>query len=547
MSRIGNNIFSLLEGVECDPTKVIENANLVHKASPAPAPSKKEKIAQKAVSKNEAALDLQQHLLYPSQNRLRNLRRERQGNSNGYVSNGRRQESSRGSQEKDGELNNNHNINGGRYYEHRNGYQGGSRVGYSYNNQYRKNNNYKNGRGYNNSGQEEDCRNQLPEVVDQGSASNVRDDSWQEVGSRRNVHKQARVYNSGYRRRRYHNGWQNRENHSNKNDSESTERNDTNGVDGSEEAPAISAAADIDAGDLHGSEKAPLIDAAAADDIVDAKSEIGSATVDSTSEVTQGDGGANATGSEESAEKKSEGEENKNKNKKKKRNNKNKKNNNGDQFDKEKEAQSRVDDRKLMTLKEYEKLQLQKKEALEALKSGEARQVRVDKDLESMQLVEKKRKEESDASKKKEEAEKKKASRPVIKKKGIDEFVKPKTLAAGRPNGGGNYQLQDRRNYGDGERFNNQSWAGRGRGNYQHQQQRANYGDEKVFNGRRGSGSVRGRGNGGVKYNNSSSSAGSDGAAAATAGDVSAAGGGAKGGPEFAIDPKQFPELLREK
>ncbi|CAL1361688.1 unnamed protein product [Linum trigynum] len=156
---------------------------------------------------------------------------------------------------------------------------------------------------------------------------------------------------------------------------------------------------------------------------------------------------------------------------------------------------------KLMTLKEYEKLQLQKKEAL---KSGEARQVRVDEDLESMQLVEKKREEETDVSKKKkEEAEKKKKA---------------------------NYQYQDRRNYSNGERFDNQSMAGRGRGrgNYQNQPWRANYGDDKVFNGRRGND-------------------GGDGAAAVTAGDVSAAGGGAKGGPEFAIDPKQFPELFREK
>lgn len=47
-----------------------------------------------------------------------------------------------------------------------------------------------------------------------------------------------------------------------------------------------------------------------------------------------------------------------------------------------------------MTLEEYEKLLLEKRKALEAFKRTEERKVAVDKDLESMQVVEKKREEE---------------------------------------------------------------------------------------------------------------------------------------------------------
>lgn len=44
-----------------------------------------------------------------------------------------------------------------------------------------------------------------------------------------------------------------------------------------------------------------------------------------------------------------------------------------------------------MTLEEYEKVLLEKRKALEALRKTEGRKVTLDKDLESMQLVERKK------------------------------------------------------------------------------------------------------------------------------------------------------------
>ncbi|KAK1319304.1 hypothetical protein QJS10_CPB04g01419 [Acorus calamus] len=97
-----------------------------------------------------------------------------------------------------------------------------------------------------------------------------------------------------------------------------------------------------------------------------------------------------------------------------------------------------------MTLEEYEKLLLEKRKALDALKTEE-RRVALDKEFEMMQLVEKKKEEEifiklseKDKLKKKESTEK---DEKVRKAMSINEFLKPK----------------------DGERYYRGRWRG-GRG-----------------------------------------------------------------------------------
>ncbi|EEF27863.1 RNA binding protein, putative [Ricinus communis] len=78
-----------------------------------------------------------------------------------------------------------------------------------------------------------------------------------------------------------------------------------------------------------------------------------------------------------------------------------------------------------MTLKEYEKLQLEKRKALDSLKRAEQRKVNLDKDFESMQLLEKKTEDElpiKQVGKIKNDTRKKNNNK---KSMSIDEFLKP--------------------------------------------------------------------------------------------------------------------------
>lgn len=119
----------------------------------------------------------------------------------------------------------------------------------------------------------------------------------------------------------------------------------------------------------------------------------------------------------------------------------------------EKKASPPEEEIKEMTLEEYEKLLLEKRKALEAFKRTEERKVAVDKDLESMQVVEKKREEEilfvklksdKDKLKKKDSFDKEEKVRKSVS---INEFLKP-------TEGGRSYMGRGRggRGRGHGER-----------------------------------------------------------------------------------------------
>ncbi|KAG7946495.1 hypothetical protein I3843_14G042100 [Carya illinoinensis] len=116
------------------------------------------------------------------------------------------------------------------------------------------------------------------------------------------------------------------------------------------------------------------------------------------------------------------------------------------QADSEKKAKDtdENEEEKEMTLEEYEKVLLEKRKALEALRKTEGRKVTLDKDLESMQLVERKKddslfiklKSEKEKLKKKGSLEK---DDKVRKSMSINEFLKPaegELHVAGRGRGG---------------------------------------------------------------------------------------------------------------
>jgi len=104
----------------------------------------------------------------------------------------------------------------------------------------------------------------------------------------------------------------------------------------------------------------------------------------------------------------------------------------------EKKAKHAADDdeeEKNMTLEEYEKVCFEKRKALESLRKAEQRTVTLDKDFESMQLVEKKKDDSLVIKPKSEEKLKKKNSlekdEKARKSMNINEFLKPAVPARG--------------------------------------------------------------------------------------------------------------------
>ncbi|CAN0898026.1 hypothetical protein LINGRAHAP2_LOCUS19471 [Linum grandiflorum] len=189
-----------------------------------------------------------------------------------------------------------------------------------------------------------------------------------------------------------------------------------------------------------------VVVAVAAADAVSVKSE--SATADSRSEVAQGDS-ANVSVAEAEQPLRNGTQKDKN--------TKHKNNKTGDFKKKEREPMSAEEiesEKNLKTLEQYEKIQAEKKAALESLKRGsdQKREVTLDKDLQSMVQIQKNKKESALSNKEQAEEKKKKESDEQSQKKN------GKTMSIAE------FQLLGNEKKGFGPRNDGRGGGGRGGG-----------------------------------------------------------------------------------
>ncbi|XP_050204723.1 uncharacterized protein LOC126654787 [Mercurialis annua] len=448
------NLFALLEGDE-DASALVEAAKSAVKAAVV---VKNEKPAQKVVEKNEGTVsnsrvDMRaKRLVVPADVvRSQHVGNSGQNNSNvHYSNNGYRGNSSnngsysnsngdRGNRSNNGSYNNSNgyqrNVRGandgqgresngkptaganGRYYRHNNnrGYNGGV-------------NGHQGGSGdpYRNRSNVVNSVNNGGKIVDQmvnkgANLDDVDNEGWQiKVGRRQR--KGFNGYANGIRAIRTDNEPQNGDHLQEAEHGDGAELN--NGSieekDGEDEMSNAAAAAD-------GKDLENVVDGEKNGSLVENKEPCADA-VEATNDGTNNESNQTVEGETDS-----KGSKKKSSNKKQAEPSKNDK------------KQEKDDDRNKMTLGEYEKLQLEKRKALDSLKRSEQRRVCLDKDFESMQLVEKKTEDaasikqnsEKDTSKKKEnKAEKSREALSII------EFLKPAYARS-------HDQWRDRRPFGD--------------------------------------------------------------------------------------------------